>query len=164
VPNDIKHMDLRQMNPKVCKYTKEGRKLVHDERAINIDDLFIHFEENPNYHESVEFNVNRIAALSSQQGICRITNQRLKVGHIETHHKKPVEQGGTNATSNLILLNCRAHRMIHMKDLLKIRETFEKLKRSLSMKLNDRTFLKNLNKYRKEVGNDELTLSHIGAR
>jgi hypothetical protein len=154
---------LTQINPNICKYTKEGRKLVHNERAIDIKDLFRHYEENWNLNETVEFNVNRIAALSAQQGKCLITGQQLQIGKIEIHHKKPVEQGGTNATSNLTLLNWRAHKMVHLKDVPSIQEYYVLLKQNLNEKLNDRTFLKNLNKFRKEVGNYELTLANIGA-
>jgi len=160
IPTDIKHAECLQINPKISKYTKEGRTLVHEARRSDISELFTYFEENWNYHETVEFNVNRSAALSRQDGKCAITGQRLMVGFIETHHKKPVEQGGTNETANLVLLNTKAHKMIHMKDPTEIKNSYTSLKRFSP--INARTFLKNLNKFRREASNNELTMENIG--
>ena len=158
IPSDIKHKDLIQINPKLNKYTNEGRALVHQERATNIDDL-INFLENEKVSDkfrTVAEIVNRIPALAAQQGICRITEQRLRPGFMEMHHIVPVSNKGTNDTRNLVYLNTYAHKLVTAKDEAVIKDLYQKLSNSLREPLIPRLFLKNLNKYREKAGNEKL--------
>jgi group II intron reverse transcriptase/maturase len=178
-PTDVSYEEFRQINPKVCKYTKEGRKLVHSNKLVDTSLLHNHFTENPKYHETAEYNVNRLAALSIQKGLCKITGLPLKIGFIHTHHIKPIEQGGNNKTSNLALLWTLAHEMIHAVQENAIKSRYHDLKTAgeISIKTlrqaakingtkppekwSDKCVLRKINKYRLKAGYEKLTVKEI---
>lgn len=163
IPSDIKHKDLIQINPKLCKYTVEGRKLVHNERENNIDDLIEYLEqEKPSDRFiTVAERVNRVSALAAQQGKCRLTDERLRPRLMEMHHRIPVRKDGQNATFNLVYLNTFAHKLIEAQDAQVIKNLYSDLKSSLSKPLAERKFLQNLNKYRELAGKRQLAADEL---
>ena len=61
---------------------------------------------------SMEFYDNRLAKWISQKGKCAISKQFLGTD-FHCHHKIPVSKGGTDKTSNLIILHPDIHRLLH---------------------------------------------------
>ena len=69
--------------------------------------------KNKDFDNSTEFNDNRISLIAGQKGKCAITNQPLKIGAMDCHHKKPKNLGGTDEYKNLVWLNRDVHKLIH---------------------------------------------------
>lgn len=135
-------------NPKICNYTEEGRKIIHEKLgAINYSILH-YLATHPNEYESVEFNDNRLSKYTAQKGMCPISGQPLGI-FLEVHHIKPRKDGGTDEYKNLVLVTYGVHKLIHATNPETISEYLELLN------LNNDA-IKKLNKFRKKVGNDEI--------
>lgn len=78
-------------NSKICKYTEEGRKLIH--QNLRFDDftlIVLHMLANsviPN--KSVEYLDNRVSLYAAQYGKCAITGKPLWIDELHCHHKLP---------------------------------------------------------------------------
>lgn len=110
-----------------------------------------YFENHPDFRESTEYNVNRISALAQQKGICPITQTPLKIGEIETHHKNPIAKGGTHQTSNLVMLNKVAHKMITTTNITKLQEQYKYLLQRFGEIIKPKSLTTKLNKYKKLI-------------
>ena len=67
----------------------------------------------PVLDKSIEFADNRISLFAAQYGRCGVTGVKLIPNDIHCHHKIPLEQGGTDSYSNLILVTEAVHIFIH---------------------------------------------------
>ena len=76
----------------------------------------------------------------------------LMLNNFHTHHIKPRSKGGTDEYKNLILVTPIAHKLIHATN----SETIKKYLKQI--KIDDK-IIERLNKYRVEVGNDEIHLN-----
>ena len=134
---------------KVCMYTPEGRKGIHQNLRIDTT-ILIELMKNPSIGSSTEYNDNKLSLYSAQQGKCAIT-QRVFRGteEIHCHHKIPKEKGGTDKYQNLMLILREVHKLIHAKTEDTIRKYFEVLR------LTDQQLAK-VNKYRKMAGNEPI--------
>ena len=102
-------------NSKVCKYTEEGRRFIH--QNLKFDDFAItvlHMLANsviPN--RSIEYLDNRVSLYAAQYGKCAITGKPLWIDELHCHHKLPTSMGGDDKYSNLIIIHKEVHRLIH---------------------------------------------------
>ena len=134
---------------KVCMYTPEGRKGIHQNLRIDTT-ILIELMKNPSIGSSTEYNDNKLSLYSAQQGKCAIT-QRVFRGteEIHCHHKIPKEKGGTDKYQNLMLILREVYKLIHAKTEDTIRKYLEVLR------LTDQQLAK-VNKYRKMAGNEPI--------
>ena len=134
---------------RVCMYSSEGRKGLHDNLRVNIN-ILIGLMKNPSINGSAEFNDNKLSLYSAQRGKCAIT-QRIfcTTEEIHCHHKKPRKLGGTDAYENLILVLEPVHKLIHAKT----KTVIEKYLNCLQL---TNTQLAKVNKYREQVGNEPI--------
>lgn len=107
---------------RVCAYTVEGRKGLHN--SLTIDKrLLIELMKKSNMNQSIEFNDNRLSLFSAQMGKCAVTQRKFQTTEeIHCHHKNPRERGGGDEYANLTLVLKSVHKLIHAKD----RETISK--------------------------------------
>lgn len=136
----------RIFNPKICNYTEEGRRLIHDKINKNINAMIAHLIKHQSNENSNEYNDNRISLLCAQQGKCFVTNDTLIIEDMECHHKIPKEKGGSDIYDNLVWLSGKVHKLIHATK----QETIEKYLGSLTL---DEKSLMRVNSLRKLVGN-----------
>lgn len=147
----IKHNSPMNLNTKVCDYTPEGRKIIHEKaKGVNYH-IIKYMVSNPITTRSVQYNDNRISLYYGQQGKCKVTGEYLEIGNIECHHKKPLSQGGTDDYKNLIIVCTDVHKLIHAVDEDVISEYLSRIK--INAKI-----LKKINSLRKLVGNDEIVI------
>ena len=66
----------------------------------------------PVLDKSIEFADNRISLFAAQYGRCAITGAELMPYDIRCHHKVPLENGGTDKYSNLVLVTEAVHQLI----------------------------------------------------
>lgn len=101
---------------RVCAYTAEGRKGIHN--SLTIDKrLLIELMKNSSPKQSIEFNDNRLSLFSAQMGKCAVTQRKFQTTEeIYCHHKKPREKGGGDEYANLTLVLDSVHRLIHAKE------------------------------------------------
>lgn len=148
----FKHRTPLQKKKSVNQYTPEGRAEIH--KTLNCVDMsiLIQMMKTPNPWQSAEFNDNRISLYAGQQGRCAVTGEPLQLDGIkgmQCHHKIPVESGGTDIYSNLILVTFPIHKLIHATDPLIIQK-------HISCLNNDSKALAKLNKLRLLVENEPL--------
>lgn len=132
-------------NQNICNYTEEGRKLIHDKLG-GIEYLMEYLLKNSHEKGDIELEDNKISLIAGQKGKCYVTKKKLEVYDMECHHKKPKEQGGSNAYYNLVWLCNDAHKLVHSKN----EETITKYIKKLKL---DDLGLKRVNSLRKLVGN-----------
>lgn len=98
---------------RVCSYTIEGRKGLHD--SLKLDKkLLIEMMNHSNNNQSIEFNDNRLSLFSAQMGKCSVTQRVFRTTEeIHCHHKKPKEKGGGDEYANLTLVLEPVHKLIH---------------------------------------------------
>jgi len=99
----------------VNKYTKEGRRLIH--QNLRIDTAILkQLMRLKIDRRTIEYTDNRISLYSEQWGRCAITGKKFrKPEEIHCHHIIPKRNGGTDAYNNLILVTQEVHRLIHAK-------------------------------------------------
>lgn len=136
---------------RVCAYTVEGRKGLHD--SLQIDKrLLIELMKNTNPNQSIEFNDNRLSLFSAQMGKCSVTQRIFRsTGEIHCHHKHPKEKGGGDEYANLTLVLETVHKLIHAKN----KETINKYLKIINLTLYE---LEKVNKLREMAGNDKIVV------
>ena len=133
-----------------CNYTVHGRELLHDNLQGAQMDILLYLMKNPVQSASAEYNDNRISLYAGQQGKCFVTGESLQIGNMETHHRKPRKQGGTDEYKNLCFVTADVHRLIHAVQGDTIQRYCKKL--HLTSKA-----LEKLNRLRVSVGNGKIT-------
>ena len=108
----IRTKDAKHKKKVVNKYTVKGRAFIHKNLQIDVDTL-VWLMKHPVLDKSIEFADNRISLFAAQYGRCGVTGVKLIPNDIHCHHKIPLEQGGTDSYSNLILVTEAVHILIH---------------------------------------------------
>lgn len=112
---------------RVCSYTQEGRKGLHENLAIDIT-ILTQLMLTPIGKKSIEYSDNRLSLYSAQHGKCGVTQRIFRgIEEIHCHHKKPKEFGGTDEYRNLILVHVDIHRLIHASKPTTIQRYLERL-------------------------------------
>ncbi|MFK4434574.1 group II intron reverse transcriptase/maturase [Bacillus sp. RC54] len=146
---DVQTRTALGFNQKVCNYSVEGRKLVHDSLK-NYDMELVHYLiRNPIPNMSTEYNDNRVSLYIGQKGQCSVTGKQLSVNDMECHHKLPKAKGGTDIYSNLVYISKDVHKLIHA-------TTVDTITKYLNRIELDKKMLKKLNTLRKKAGNEEI--------
>mgnify|MGYP006271634969 CR=1 FL=1 len=145
----------KNFSQEICDYTKEGRKKVHRKLKSVSPVVLKYLVENPVKDESIEYNDNRIARYSGQNGCCFVTGKPLFIRDIECHHKKPRDDGGKDTYRNLCLVIGDIHKLIHARKEGTIKCYYDKVKGTFF----DDNALSKLNKLRTKAGNDCIELA-----
>lgn len=115
-------------NRRVCPYTAEGRKIIHERLHINGNLMYQLMNQKQN-NGSIEFYDNRISLYSAQGGKCYITGKEFQcLEDIHCHHKVAKSKGGTDIYANLVLINKDVHKLIHAVNMETIKHYLEMLK------------------------------------
>lgn len=132
-------------NQKICNYTKEGRKIIHNElKSVN---HLIEYLLNTSYEKgNVALEDNKISLIAGQNGKCFVTGEKLEPQNMECHHKIPKSLGGTDEYDNLIWIKYEVHRLIHAT----LPETINKYLNDINLNAKG---IKKINSLRKMVGN-----------
>ncbi len=134
---------------KVCMYTSEGRKGLHDNLQVDMS-ILISLMRNPSRNRSTEFNDNKLSLYSAQKGKCAITQRVFcTTEEIHCHHKNPRKLGGTDEYKNLVLILEPVHKLIHAK-VPDVIDQYLKLLQLTSAQLAK------VNKYREMAGNEPI--------
>ena len=129
----------------ICKFTPEGRKMIHN-NLDSVDTNILHYMmRNPVKGASVEYNDNRLSLFCAQYGKCHISGIKLEIGDIYCHHKVPRSLGGTDRYSNLVLVCEKIHILIHATS----DDTISKIIKEYKL---DRDKIRKLNTLRKKAG------------
>lgn len=108
----VKHKNPIDKKRVINKYTVEGRAEIHKKlETVNMN--ILHYLMRHPVEGSIEYNDNRLSLYCAQQGKCAVLNIPMEADRIHCHHKKPKSQGGTDAYSNLILVDMDVHVLIH---------------------------------------------------
>lgn len=136
-------------NRRVCPYTSEGRKIIHDNLGINWN-IMNQLMNQKIGNRSIEYYDNRISLYCAQWGKCYITGKEfITVDDIHCHHKIAKSKGGTDEYSNLVLVNKDIHILIHAKNLDIIKHYMD----LLQLKQSE---IKKINKLREHLGLSEI--------
>ena len=140
----VQTRDAQHKKKTVNRYTSEGRAEIHKNLGVNTDTM-IWLMRTPVLDKSIEFADNRISLFAAQYGRCAITGAELMPYDIRCHHKVPLENGGTDKYSNLVLVTEAVHLLIHAT----LEETIQKYLKQLQL---NKKQLEKLNKLRKLAG------------
>lgn len=136
----------------ICNYTEVGRKKIHDKLQSTDLNLLDYLMKHPIKNHSAEYNDNRISLYVGQNGKCFVSGERLKIGAMQAHHKKPKHLGGTDEYGNLTFLTGDIHMLVHATK----ETTIYALLRKLSKTVIDSS---RLNKLRVLAGNSEINVN-----
>jgi len=131
----------------ICNYTGDGRAKIHKNlKAIN-GNVLSYIMRNYIPNRTIEYNDNRISRFIAQYGKCAVLGIELGLNDWHCHHKKPYHLSKDDSYSNLIVLHESVHRLIHLKDVNKIKSLLQ------SLQLNKKQKEK-VNELRKQCKND----------
>ena len=115
-------------NRRICPYTTEGRAIIHDKLGINCN-LMYQLMNQKLASGSIEYYDNRISLYSAQWGKCYITGKEFQcLEDIHCHHKIAKSKGGSDAYSNLVLVDKDVHILIHATNLEIVKQYLKILK------------------------------------
>jgi len=146
----VQTRDAQHKKKTVNRYTPEGRAEIHKNLGVNTDTM-IWLMRTPVLDKSIEFADNRISLFAAQYGRCAITGTELMPYDIRCHHKVPLENGGTDKYSNLVLVTEAVHLLIHAT----LEETIQKYLKQLQL---NKKQLEKLNKLRKLAGTPAIVM------
>ena len=140
----VQTRDAQHKKKNVNRYTPEGRAEIHKNLGVNTDTM-IWLMRTPVLDKTIEFADNRISLFAAQYGRCAVSGAELMPYDIRCHHKVPLENGGTDKYSNLVLVTEAVHLLIHATAEATIRKYLK------ALQLNKKQ-LEKLNKLRKLAG------------
>jgi group II intron reverse transcriptase/maturase len=133
----VRHVSPMYKKRSVNQYTEDGRKEIHKNLDKANLQMIYYLMKNPIVYRSIEFNDNRLALYSAQNGKCAVTGTVLAHHNLHCHHKQPSQYGGTDEYSNLILITKEVHRYIHSKNCsIKDSQMLSNLTKKQILKLN----------------------------
>ncbi|MFC4025490.1 group II intron reverse transcriptase/maturase [Oceanobacillus longus] len=103
-----------------CNYTPEGRDKIHKGLKAISKDVLSSVMKNFIPNRTIEYNDNRISKFIAQYGKCAISRIELGLNDWHCHHKNPYHLSKDDSFSNLVILHEPVHRLVHMKDGIKI--------------------------------------------
>ena len=107
----VQTRDAQHKKKTVNRYTPEGRAEIHKNLGVNTDTM-IWLMRTPVLDKTIEFADNRISLFAAQYGRCAVSSAELMPYDIRCHHKVPLENGGTDKYSNLVLVTEAVHLLI----------------------------------------------------
>jgi group II intron reverse transcriptase/maturase len=151
---NVKTFHTMNFSPKLSLYTKKGREHLHKSLRPDIQKEIGHLMKSSLPNRSVEYLDNRISRYSMKMGKCEITGEYLHASDVHCHHYVPKNLGGSDQFQNLRILHKDIHRLIHMKDIEKIKVYLEELPQN-------RLILDKINQYRKVCGVEGIVASSL---
>jgi len=145
-----KHKTNLCFSQDICNYTVKGRDKIHQNLKAIDKNVLAHVMKNFIPNRTVEYNDNRISKFIAQYGKCAVTGSELGKHDWHCHHKNPYHLSRDDTYSNLIVLHESVHRLIHLKDLEKIKNLIQVLELSNKQ-------IQKVNKLRKLCRNDLIT-------
>lgn len=112
---------------KICKYTVEGREEIHKNLKLNTN-VMLKLMRIKEARRSIEYMDNRISLYAAQYGKCAVTGTELFVDEIHCHHKIPLNMGGSDEYSNLIIVHTDVHILVHSTDVETISKYLKQIK------------------------------------
>jgi len=110
-----------------CNFTAAGREKIHQNLKAIQKNVLHHVMTNFIPNRTIEYNDNRISKFIAQYGKCVVTGVELGLSDWHCHHKKPYHLTEDDRFSNLIALYEPVHRLVHLKDQLKIKAILQAL-------------------------------------
>lgn len=111
----------------VCNYTAEGRGTIHNNlKAIN-KSVLRYVMKNFIPNRTIEYNDNRISKFIAQYGKCSVTGAELGKSDWNCHHMVPYHISKDDRYLNLIVLHEVVHKLVHLKDVIKIKSLLDVL-------------------------------------
>lgn len=103
----VKYKTAIGISAAVCCYSPEGRAKIHENLGLDMA-LFKVLRSHPPNDHSMEYADCRLSLLSAQKCKCAISGEEfLQPDSIACHVKVPVDSGGRERYSNLVLLHSR---------------------------------------------------------
>lgn len=134
----IKHRKV-MLSHNYSPYVAVDRMMIHNnQNAVSIESLQ-YLIENQDSTQSTEYNDNLLSLYVGQQGKCFISGNILDVETMICKHKKPKSLGGSDAYSNLVLLEPKISQLIYS-------DAFEK---NMLASYSDTNTIEKINKLRK---------------
>lgn len=103
-----------------CNYTPEGRNKIHKGLKAISKDVLSSVMKSFIPNRTIEYNDNRISKFIAQYGKCAVSGVELGLNDWHCHHKNPYHLSKDDSYSNLVILHESVHRLVHMKDNIKI--------------------------------------------
>lgn len=136
----IKHSYTCLPKNGMCKYTSNGRDLIHKYQDFPVE-IIAALGRKTSRSESVEFSDNRVSKYATQRGRCKILKIPLELNEISCHRIVPKALGGSDKYQNLVILHLNIHKLIHIESVEIAREIAQKLNLSV-------TQMQEINNYR----------------
>ena len=135
----------------VCKFTLEGRALIHRNQNSVPEWQLQWLREHPITSEraTIELNDNRISLFVAQNGKCAVMGDELILTDMDCHHKTLWHETKDDRYVNLVLISRDVHRLIHATTEETIQSYLELLKPNEEQR-------NKLNQLRKMVGNEAI--------
>lgn len=135
----------------VCKFTPEGRALIHRNQNSVPEWQLQWLREHPITSEraTIELNDNRISLFVAQNGKCAVMGDELILTEMDCHHKTLWSETKDDRYVNLVLVSRDVHKLIHATT----EETIQKYIGILEPTSEQRT---KLNALRSMVGNEAI--------
>lgn len=146
----VHHRSPMNFSQETCNYTVKGREKIHSNlKAISEVGLnYVIHNRSPN--DSIEFNDNKISKYVAQYGKCGVLGIVIKPNRICCHRKIPLDLGGNDKYSNILIVDIDVHKLII--------ETNEKAIKNLLQMINlDAKQLGKVNRLRKRADYQEIT-------
>ena len=125
----VQHKSPMYKPSKVNNYTREGRKLIHDNLTCVDTDTLNDLVRNPPPESSSELNDNRISLYVGQYGKCAITGYPLNINDMIVIHKQNKKGISNDKYQNLLIVNHIGYSLIYETD----KKTCEKTMRVLEL-------------------------------
>ncbi|RUL57145.1 group II intron reverse transcriptase/maturase [Lysinibacillus antri] len=135
----------------VCKFTTEGRALIHQKQRSVPEWQLQWLREHPisSDRATIELNDNRISLFVAQNGKCAVMGEELILTEMDCHHKTLWHKTKDDRYSNLVLLSRDVHKLIHVTT----KETIQKYVEMIKPNAEQRH---KLNQLRTMVGNEAI--------
>jgi len=123
----VHHKNPWNFSQDICNYTENGRAKVHREQKAIPHDVLQQVRRTFSKSRSIEYNDNRISKYIMQYGKCSVLKEDIAIDSVRCHHIVPRKCGGTDEFHNLVIVDERIHRLIHMTNPTKIHELMKRL-------------------------------------
>ncbi|WP_205439415.1 group II intron reverse transcriptase/maturase [Halobacillus ihumii] len=151
---NVKTFHTMNFSPKLSLYTKKGREQIYKKLRPDIQQEVGYLMKASLQNRSIEYLDNRISRYSMKMGKCEITGEYLHASDVHCHHYVPKSLGGTDKFQNLRILHKDVHRLIHIRDIERIKVYLEKIPQN-------QRILDKINQYRKVCGMEGIERSSL---